>query len=110
MSNISSILEGLNEFRVNEGSVFYVVKYENKGIKQAEAILSTQGYNKIKETPGYKELDIVKIDPKTDNRGPKTFSHEIQDAIDKNKLGNLSMNGDVTGHFGEVGFGYRLYR
>lgn len=105
------IIEGLTESRVDEAAQsIHVVRYTSNGLKDAQVVCSAREYNKIKKLPGYKELDHTEIS-KDDI---KLHCNYIRDAIDKYGLkeDNFSpdRDGDVLGHYGQLGYGYQLFK
>ena len=107
---MNSILEGLNESRINEASKVHVVRYTANDLKDAQLICSTKEYNKVKKTPGYKELDHSEF---SSNDSIKYLHNSIRDYIEKyglKKYGSLDDGGTVLGTYGELGYGYILYK
>lgn len=106
---MNMILEGLNESRIDEAQKIHVVRYKNNGAKDAQLICNTKQYNKVSKTQGFKELDHAEID-KSDI---KLHSNSIKGFIEKYGLGDgfsPDSDGEVVGTFGNVGYGYILYK
>lgn len=106
----NKVIDSIFESGIHEGKQnITVISYKAKGVKYGMQVVNTSGLKKLKQLPGFTEIDSYAI-PANDDAG--RFFATIDDDITNYGLDRDNFSPDspgvVLGKRNEVGFGYRI--